>query len=353
MRVNKSIVIFASFLGVCSANGVMAQVLPEGYCGIVYASEPSLKAVRVWITENPSYPPSAVYKSNNQFFAITGGIIPIEGWEERIGALVEAGRIPAQSFCSARGLVQAVSPVDFLPGAIQKVEEPSVAQGNPPIQKEKLTVQTGTSSAPNQESIGDPNMEKLDEEIEEAMQSCDDKLYDCNYFRKHLEADRERRKPILQLAQDRGEELARRCDDEASIQKLCWKLTPDEMEAVLTWDGFECKTYTMSKGVQCQKSDSGAHVRIEPSVVTFNCKALNVCGWSAREAAGAAIEAGLVDQMEQTDIRELTGMIGETVVETYCGRAENGQKLCLDASSRGDVDFSLHQGTMGQGGVQF
>lgn len=122
---------FIRLLGACLAPIFLslpaaAESLPEGYCAVVMASKPSLPEVHDWITRNPGFPPSNVYRSNNEYLAITAGIIEIDGWEARVAELTGQGKVPEGSFCSARGLVTAVSPFDFLPRLVDVAPTPAL-----------------------------------------------------------------------------------------------------------------------------------------------------------------------------------------------------------------------------------
>ncbi|MDQ2065371.1 hypothetical protein Q9295_03210 [Xinfangfangia sp. CPCC 101601] len=135
--------------------------------------------VHEWIWHNPEFPPSNVYQTNNEYLAITAGIIEIEMWEDRIAGLIAEGKVPEGSFCSAKGLVTPVSPYEFMP-PLDPLEagergEVGASAAVPSIGEAMSKSQTDDVEAERPNAIAAADLVELDAVLQESFGRCHNK----------------------------------------------------------------------------------------------------------------------------------------------------------------------------------
>ncbi len=86
-----------------SNSPALAQIIPDGQCAVIIASRPSLPEARQWISDNPSYPATAIIKFRNGQYGVTIGLIDKSNWRDRVAAIAGAGQATPDVFCSSRG----------------------------------------------------------------------------------------------------------------------------------------------------------------------------------------------------------------------------------------------------------
>ena len=82
--------------------------------------------------------------------------------------------------------------------------------------------------------------------------------------------------------------------------------------------------------------------------LVFNCHVWNGCNFSLKEVAQAIVNTGIVPSMEY-EVRYLaTG-----TQKIYCGRGDDGDKLCVTSDALVGLRVRLLKGNFGSGGMSF
>ena len=118
---------------------------------------------------------------------------------------------------------------------------------------------------------------------------------------------------------------------------------------ILTRDGYICKDSI------CKKQK--ARVILYEDRIVFNCDNFNVCHLSFKELAEDLVNNNIVEDMEYNTSSYVQFNI-LTYVETYCGRGDAGDSLCVrketEASGHvGENLLVLKKGALGKGGSTY
>ncbi|MBK1637168.1 hypothetical protein [Rhodovulum adriaticum] len=110
-----------SLVAALAAQQAPAQIVPEGKCAVTVASRPTLDDVRIYVQfDLPEVlrPSLDVVQTNNGWYAITVGTLPVGSFEQHKPQLVARGLLPEDAYCSAgQGYVAVVPPSDYSPGS--------------------------------------------------------------------------------------------------------------------------------------------------------------------------------------------------------------------------------------------
>lgn len=119
-----------------ATQAVSAEIIPFGRCTVIVASRTSMTEVQNFMSANKYLSFDAVYESENGWFAVSIGLLPIDSFSDEMAGMKKRGIIPQDSYCSSgRKFHNKVWPTSIAPNDMPPPQTSQTPDGQSPSQK--------------------------------------------------------------------------------------------------------------------------------------------------------------------------------------------------------------------------